>query len=80
MSKVKKCGGVFELWYAVDEDGEKWLYNQKPERREDSFWSGGYGISLEEHEGFIPDSVLPDITWKDEPIEISLLLDYDKVN
>lgn len=75
-----------EVWYAVDEDGEQYLFTKRPERRHVEF-DPNYWTNLEysnKHElagNFNRTQIseedriklnLPTISWEDEPIKIEL--------
>lgn len=59
--------GTKSLWIARDKDGELYLYDAKPERRE-SEW-----VATDDGDVFdIPSEYFSTLTWKDEPKEIVL--------
>lgn len=73
------------MWYAVDKNGDKYIYSKKPVRNEPSSYceQNCWEISDEEDVyededtavfiGDIDVEGLPEITWKDEPVEVKLI-------
>lgn len=56
-----------KLWVARDNNGELYLYNEKPEYYNKSkVWSAG-GICAK-----LDNNLFPELTWEDEPIEVVL--------
>jgi len=60
------------IWLAVDQDGEEWLFWEKPERND---LTGDGWASWEENpclpKGSIKKLIGKELTWEDEPFEIS---------
>lgn len=56
-----------KLWVARDNDGELYLYNEKPEFYNDCkvWFAGGILAKLD-------NNLFPDLTWYDEPLEVML--------
>lgn len=56
-----------KLWVARDNNGELYLYNEKPECYNDSkvWFAGGICAKLD-------NNFFPELKWKDEPIEVEL--------
>ena len=54
----------YKLWVARDADGEIAFFKEKPERSE-YFWCSKWSCSIRRE-------MFPDLTWKDEPIEVEL--------
>lgn len=58
-----------KLWVARDKNGELYIYNEKPEcycYNDSKVWFAG-GICAK-----LDNNLFPDLTWKDEPIEVEL--------
>lgn len=59
------------MWAARDKNGELHLFTvEKPYRYADSYWEDE--IDFESNKVRIDDSLFPELTWDDEPIEVSL--------
>lgn len=68
------------MWYAVDKQGKKCLFKNKPERFLDKFWIDAERTNPLDYIEvtyfrFIV-TALPIITWINEPIEIELKIKY----
>ena len=62
-------------WFAVDKDGDEYIYNVKPFRKSDEgFWdfthSEGWEDLFELPKGSIKKLTGKELTWNDEPVEI----------
>lgn len=78
---VRRKTHLLTVYYAVDECGQGWLFESKPHRNMVcGWWYGDKDIHITvvvmrmEALGF----VLPDITWDDDPVELTLSLSYGK--
>lgn len=82
-----------EVWYAVDKDGDQYLFTKKPERCID--FDMNYWINLEfSNENGLTESLnrtqisekdrtrlnIPEISWEDEPIKIELDIQVMVIN
>lgn len=57
----------YKLWVARDNNGKLYLYNEKPEYYNDlKVWFSGRICAK------LDNNIFPDLTWKDEPIEVEL--------
>lgn len=56
-----------KLWVARDNNGELYLYNEKPEYYNDSKVWFACGICAK-----LDNNLFPDLTWEDEPLEVEL--------
>lgn len=74
-----------EVWYAVDEDGDQYLFTKKPERCIEfgmNYWTNleysnenGLAGSLNRTQISEKDRIrldIPTMSWEDEPIKIKL--------
>lgn len=74
-----------EVWYAVDEDGDQYLFTKKPERYIEfgmNYWANleysnenGLAGSLNRTQISEKDRIrldIPTMSWEDEPIKIKL--------
>lgn len=74
-----------EVWYAVDEDGDQYLFTKKPERYIEfgmNYWTNleysnenGLAGSLNRTQISEKDRIrldIPTMSWEDEPIKIEL--------
>jgi hypothetical protein len=73
-----------EVWYAVDEDGDQYLFTKKPERYTE--YDMNYWINFEYSDNELAGSFnraqiseedrtrlnIPTMSWEDEPIKIEL--------
>lgn len=57
----------YKLWVARDNNGELYLYNEKPECYNDSKVWFACGICAK-----LDNNLFPDLTWEDEPLEVEL--------
>lgn len=57
----------YKLWVARDNNGELYLYNEKPECYNDSKVWFACGICAQ-----LDNNLFPDLTWEDEPLEVEL--------
>jgi hypothetical protein len=57
------------IWLAVDEDGDEYVYEQAPRRREWVWFSEGEWCCVPK--GTIKKLIGRDLTWQDEPVEYS---------
>lgn len=56
-----------KLWVARDKNGELYLYNEKPERYNDSGVWCACGICSKSD-----NNLFPGLTWEDDPIEVEI--------
>lgn len=59
-----------EMWIARDKNGELYLYNEKPFRREKDFFLDIAGFDFCE----VPKEYLPSVTWENSPQRVILEL------
>lgn len=60
---------VISGWAARDKDGNLFAYCKKPERNEElQVWMGGFA------DFGLRNSLFPDLTWDDDPIEVELTI------
>ena len=65
----------YKLWVARDNNGKLYLYNEKPKYYNDlKVWFSGRICSK------LDNNIFPDLTWKDEPIEVELRLAITDLN
>lgn len=64
MSKRVKQKNVFYL--ACDKNGEKYLFDLLP-HREENIWMYDEGNCYPIRDSYLIESLLPEITWNDEP-------------
>ena len=59
---------VTQGWVARDNNGELYIYSEKPKRMQCLFWTQG--------NTFLPISpeLFPSLTWSDEPIEVEITI------
>lgn len=55
-----------ELWAARDKDGELWLYDSEPTKKDDYF-ANDLAVEME-----IARNLLPELTFEDSPIQVTL--------
>ena len=56
----------YKLWFARDFEGELFAFYKKPERdMEFRYWVSDRYIEID-------DNLFPNLTWKDEPLEVVL--------
>lgn len=82
-----------EVWYAVDEDGDQYLFTKKPERYIEfgmNYWTNleysdesEFAGSLNRTQISEKDRIrlnIPEICWEDEPIKIELDIQVMVIN
>lgn len=63
----------YKLWIARNANGSLFVYEKKPCRCHDlKTWQSGRFCQMPKH-------LFPDLTWEDEPIEVEMQTDIDKM-
>ena len=57
-------------WVAVDKNGDEFIFDLKPHRWNDLFWTKDFVDDIYLPKGSIKKLIGKDLTWKDEPIEL----------
>ena len=63
-----KEGVTIDGYVARDKDGRIRLHYTKPDRQSGCYWQGDYKSS------YLPDSILPSVTWDSEPKRVKLTI------
>lgn len=61
------------IWLARDKNGDLWGYSDKPIRGEEIF-----KISGEDMVFSVTDSLFPEITWENSPVEFTIKLEEEQ--
>lgn len=72
----KDADTVTQGWVARDKDNNLFIYSDKPKRVYDGEFSRWEGLCLDT----ISNSLFPDLTWDDDPIEVELIIKRKKNN